>query len=212
MAIFAIVGTGGHGREAMALAQSMLRNGSLDDELIFVDLETCASGINGIRVVTTGQLLALDGKKFFNPAISSSSIRRKVVDEMTAAGLEPFSVVADNHCNLGHNRIGKGAIFSPFTTVTVNVTIGDYFHANNYAGVSHDCVIGDYVTFGPGVRCNGAVTVEDNVFVGAGTVIRQSTPNERIVIGSGSTIGMGAVVTKSVPAHSLVFGNPARLR
>jgi acetyltransferase-like isoleucine patch superfamily enzyme len=46
--------------------------------------------------------------------------------------------------------IGDGAILSPFTCITSNVRIGKSFHANLYSYVTHDCIIGDYVTFAPG--------------------------------------------------------------
>lgn len=41
---------------------------------------------------------------------------------------------------------------------------GRHFHANLYSYVEHDCVIGDFVTFAPGVKCNGNVVVEDYAY------------------------------------------------
>ena len=212
MATYAIVGTGGHGREAMAIAQQMPDIRDAPNDFVFVDVENVGSEVNGVPVLSFDQFVARDGDKYFNPAISSSSIRRKVVEEMAAADVRPFSIFANTFCNLGSNAIGSGAIFSPFTTVTVNATIGDYFHANNYSGVSHDCVIGDFVTFAPGVKCNGAVTIEDGAYIGAGAVIKQSTSDRRIEIGAGAVVGMGAVVTKNVQAGTTVYGNPATVR
>jgi len=80
-----------------------------------------------------------------------------------------------------------------------------------YSYVEHDCVIGDYVTFAPGVMCNGNVVIEDHVFVGAGAMLRQGGSSVPLVIGCGATVGMGAVVTRSIAAGSTVAGNPARL-
>lgn len=48
------------------------------------------------------------------------------------------------------------------------------------------------------------VTIEDNVWVGAGAVLLPG-----IRLGSGSVIGAGAVVTKNVSPGSIVAGNPA---
>ena len=48
-----------------------------------------------------------------------------------------------------------------------------------------------------------AVTIEDNVWVGAGAVLLLC-----ITLGSGSVIGAGALVTKDVPSENIVAGIP----
>jgi acetyltransferase-like isoleucine patch superfamily enzyme len=50
------------------------------------------------------------------------------------------------------------------------------------------------------------VTIEDDIWVGAGAVILRG-----VRVGRGSVIGAGSVVTKSVPPYAIVVGNPARL-
>ena len=52
----------------------------------------------------------------------------------------------------------------------------------------------------------GKVTIGDDVFVGAGSII---LPGERI--GDRVIIGAGSVVTKSIPDGSVAAGNPARV-
>ena len=86
--------------------------------------------------------------------------------------------------------------------------LGLHLNLNSYIG--HDCDIGNWVTFGPNVACNGNVIIEDHVYIGTGALIRQGTPDKPLVIGAGAVIGMGAVVTKSVPPGVTVIGNPAR--
>lgn len=118
-------------------------------------------------------------------------------------------MIAANSVQLDGNRIGEGAILCPFTMVTSNATIGRFFHANIYSYVAHDCVIGDFVTFAPGVMCNGRVRVEDHAYIGTGVVLREGAPDRPVVIGAGAVVGMGAVVTKSVAPGAVVVGNPA---
>jgi acetyltransferase-like isoleucine patch superfamily enzyme len=95
-------------------------------------------------------------------------------------------------------------------TLTSNIRIGRHFHANLYSCVEHDCVIGDFVTFAPGVRCNGNVHIGDHAYIGAGAIIRQGVAGAPVEIGAGAVIGMGAVVTRSVAPGMVVAGNPAR--
>lgn len=49
------------------------------------------------------------------------------------------------------------------------------------------------------------VTIEDDVWIGAGAIIM---PN--VTIGRGSVIGAGSIVTKDVPPYEIFCGNPAR--
>lgn len=72
---------------------------------------------------------------------------------------------------LDSNEIAEGAVLSPFVTITSNAKIGKHFHANIYSYVAHDCVIGDFVTFAPGVKCNGNVVIEDHAYIGTGLLL-----------------------------------------
>jgi sugar O-acyltransferase (sialic acid O-acetyltransferase NeuD family) len=144
-------------------------------------------------------------------AIANSQVREKIVRRCEDDGINFFEVRASNVVQMDNVQLGEGAILCPFVTLTSNITIGRHFHANLYSYVEHDCVIGDFVTFAPGVMCNGNVHIEDHVYIGAGAMIKQGSPDVPLVIGRGAVIGMGAVVTKSVSPGVTVIGNPARI-
>lgn len=208
--LYAVCGAGGHGREAMPLARLMLATKDNGAELVFVDENPPAAVVNGCAVLTYQQFLEADAsEKYVNVAIGRSATRQKVAERCASDGMHFFSIVAQNVVTMDQVQIAEGAILSPFVTLTCNIRIGKHFHANYYAHVSHDCVIGDYVTFGPGARCNGNVVVEDHAYVGSGAILRQGEPGNPLVIGRNAVVGMGAVVTKSVPPGVTVVGNPA---
>lgn len=50
------------------------------------------------------------------------------------------------------------------------------------------------------------ITIEDDVFLGAGVIVLHG-----VTIGRGSVVGAGAVVAKSVPPYCIAAGNPARV-
>ena len=77
-----------------------------------------------------------------------------------------------------------------------------------YAYVAHDCVLGNYVTLSPGVKCNGNVKIGDNVFIGAGAIIRPGNGDSPLTIGDGAFIGMGTLITRDVEPYARVL--PAR--
>jgi sugar O-acyltransferase (sialic acid O-acetyltransferase NeuD family) len=180
-------------------------------QLVFVDDEPPAEAINGHAVLTFDQFLEADASsKFIAIAISDGKVRESLAKRVSEHGITPWSVPASNVVVMDQVTIGEGALLSPFVTLTSNIKIGRYFHANLYSYVEHDCVIGDFVTFAPGVKCNGNVVIEDYAYIGAGAILRQGKPGQPLVIGRGATVGMGAVVTKSVPPGVTVVGNPAR--
>lgn len=155
--------------------------------------------------------MALPGHRRFNIAIGNSLARGRISDLCVSAGAVPFEIKASNVVVLDRNVIGAGAILSPFCTITSNASIREIF-SREYLFVccALDCLIGDFVTFAPGVKCNGNVHIEDHAYIGTGAVLKQGTPDKPLVIGKGATVGMGAVVTKDVPANATV-GNPARV-
>ena len=126
------------------------------------------------------------------------------------------------------NPIGgmEHCIFASYGEGTIK--LGDNIGISNAAIVSRKLVsIGDNVKIGGGVKiydtdfhslnvdcrknrdldqgiCK-AVIIEDDVFIGAHSIILKG-----VNIGRGSIIGAGSVVTRSVPAGEVWAGNPAR--
>ena len=210
---FAIFGASGCGRGVLPLVRHQLQ-ASLDAgaaDLVFVDDHPPSPVVNGHRVLTHAQWLSEPASsRQINVAIANSHVREQLVQRCATYGLRFFEVRAANVVQLDDVQLGEGAVLCPFVTLTSNIRIGQHFHANVYSYVEHDCVIGDYVTFAPGVKCNGNVRIEDHVYIGAGAIIKQGLPGAPLVIGRGAVVGMGAVVTKSVPPYVTVVGNPAR--
>jgi len=211
-ATFAVFGASGFGREVMPLVRQQLQSASTPWELVFVDDNPPAQQLNGHRVLTYAQWLAEPAaSRHISLAIANSAVRAELAKRCSADGVGFLEVRANNVIELDDVQIGDGAIFNPFVTLTSNIRIGQHFHANIYSYVAHDCVIGNFVTFAPGVMCNGNVRVEDHAYIGTGAVIKQGKPGDPLVIGRGAVVGMGAVVTKSVAPGTTVVGNPARV-
>ena len=196
----------------MPLARAQLKNAGMPlSRLVFIDDNPSVAEVNGHRVLTYANFLAEEAsERFVAIAIASSAVREKLATKCLANGIKPWAVTASNTVIMDEVFIDEGALLSPFVTLTSNIRIGKYFHANLYSYVEHDCIIGNYVTFAPGVKCNGNIVIEDHAYIGTGAVIKQGKPGEPLVIGRGAVVGMGAVVTKNVPAGATVVGNPAK--
>lgn len=209
--VIGIYGASGFGREVLP----MVREQTAHQRPVFVfidDNATSGEKLNGHFVYNWTEFLELPAQeKSAAIAIADGRIRLLLANRCKEKGIPLFEVVAPNVIVGDEVTIGEGSILQPFVTLTSNIIIGRCFHANIYSYVAHDCQIGDFVTFAPGVMCNGNVHVGDGAYIGSGAVLRQGTPEKPLKIGVNSVVGMGAVVTKDVPNGVTVIGNPARI-
>lgn len=211
--LYGVYGASGCGRGVMPFArQELLREGVPLERLVFIDDGYPQAEANGHRVVKYEEFLATPAEeRRVVLAIADSAVRSSLASRCAGDGIGAWTVAAQNVVVMDDVIIGAGAILCPFVTLTSNIRIGKHFHANLYSYVEHDCTIGDYVTFAPGVKCNGNVVIEDFAYLGSGAVIKQGRPGCPLRIGRGAVVGMGAVVTKDVPVGVTVVGNPARV-
>lgn len=212
--IFGLFGAGGFGREVMPYVKgSVARTLGVSTDVVdafFVETwEPSDSEVNGYPLISMEKFFQLEGLRYFNVAVGDGRVREAIANEVGSSA-EALSIHAPQTIFLDNNVIGAGSVFCPNAMVTSNATIGRFFQANIYSYVAHDCVIGDFVTFAPGVRCNGNVHIHDYAYIGTNAIIKQGTPDKPLRIGAGAVVGMGAVVTKDVPDGVTVIGNPAR--
>lgn len=201
-----VYGAGGCGRGIMPLARSM--DALASDRLVFIDDGSQANGyVNGQAVISFAEFADdLAPAKQIAIAVADPIVRFEIATRMAKQSIPLVSIWSQNCCMMDDVQIGEGALVSPYVTFTSNIRVGRCFHANLNSYIEHDCVIGDFVTFAPGIRCNGNVTIGDFAYIGAGAMIRQG-----LTIGSGAVVGMGAVVVKDVPDGVTVVGNPAKI-
>jgi sugar O-acyltransferase (sialic acid O-acetyltransferase NeuD family) len=205
--LIGIYGASGFGREVAPLVKQAHAGATI----VFLDDAPKAKALNGLPVWTFDRFLGEPAaERSAAIAIADSHVRQKLDQRCRDAGVAPLAVRHPSVVELDDVVIGDGAVLCSFVTLTSNILIGRSFHANIYSYVAHDCRIGDFVTFAPGVMCNGNVHIGDHAYIGTGAVIRQGTPDKPLTIGAGAVVGMAAVVTKDVPPGITVVGNPAR--
>ena len=210
--LIGVYGASGFGKQVMPILK--LQYPTLDKGcFVFIDDSNVIKELNNHLVLTYESFLNHPAtNKSVAIAIADSKIRKFLVGRLAKDNISSLIVRAPTAVILDSDtiEIGEGSILCTYVCLTSSLKIGKYFHANMYSYITHDCVIGDYVTFAPRVSCNGNVHIHDHVYIGTGAVIKQGKPDKPLVIGEGAIVGMGAVVTKDVPAGAVVVGNPAR--
>lgn len=196
----AIFGTGGMGREAFDIAASLIAI----DQIVFV-VDQPNGAVLGIPTISPTQLEPNDEILL---AIGNSEARRALAERFAG---HPFATLVANSAIISPSaHIGEGACICEQAVINNSAMIGRHFQANVFSQVSHDVLIGDFVTVSPRASVNGWVEIGDEAFVGAGAIIRNGSPDRRLKIGKGAIIGMGAVVVKDVPEGATVMGVPAQ--
>jgi sugar O-acyltransferase (sialic acid O-acetyltransferase NeuD family) len=204
-----IVGAGGHGRETLDIVEACNEATATPayEFVGFVATEADPSLLErrGAQLLgDVGDLKNLDARYVLG--IGTSETRRELDARLSADSCEAVTLVHP-HATCGSDlRIASGVLMAAGARVTTNIELGRHTHLNVNAVVSHDCVVGDYVTLSPGVLINGNVVLEEGVFLGTGAVV---LPGRRI--GAWARIGAGAVVTDDVPPGATAVGVPARV-
>jgi sugar O-acyltransferase (sialic acid O-acetyltransferase NeuD family) len=197
-----IVGAGGHGRELLDIVEAhpdwelrgFVADPAPDPELL---------ARRGAAYL--GSVADIPRDVPYTIGIGDGDVRRRIDAELTALELQA-AVLIHPAATLGaDNRLAPGTQIAAGGRVTTNVALGRHVQINVNAVVSHDCRVGDYCTLSPGVHLNGAVTLGDGVFMGAGAI---AIPD--VSIGEGAVIGAGAVVIDDVPPGVTAVGVPAR--
>lgn len=148
--------------------------------------------------------------KMFNDSLpEEGSKRKRIIEKLFGKTGDKFYIESPFHCDYGFN-----------------IEWGENSYAN-FDCIILDCApvkIGKNVLIAPNVRIFTAthpidprlrlqgvefakpVTIEDNVWIGGGTII-----NPGVTIGENSVIGSGSVVTKSIPPSVVAAGNPCKV-
>lgn len=125
------------------------------------------------------------------------------------------------------SKVGSNcSVYPPFyCDYGYNIQVGDNFFANRNCTILDvaPIFIGNNVMLGPGVMIIAAlhpvdcslrnlgyglglpVTIGDNVWIGAGSII-----NPGVKIGDNTVIGSGSVVTHDISSNVLAAGNPCK--
>jgi sugar O-acyltransferase (sialic acid O-acetyltransferase NeuD family) len=203
-----IFGTSGMAREASDIADA------LGLSVVFVardsaELATFAEHGDSI--------LESDMERFkdmpFVIGIGEGAIRRKIAAHF--AGKIKFGNLIHPTAIFGRGQRellerSQGIIISAGVRFTSNIVVGDFIIFNLNATVSHDCILGDFVTIAPQACILGNVEIKSRVWIGANATINQGTPVSKRMIGANALIGSGAVVLHDCDADSVYAGVPAR--
>lgn len=202
-----IVGSGGLGRELLqwikdinSMNPQWCIKGFINDIPDTLDQYECTHQILGSIIDWTP-----NENEVFACAIGDPAGKQKVVQRLKTKGGRFINIVHPTAIIGAHNSIGEGLIMFPYARITVNCKIGEFVTIQS-AGIGHDVQIGDYSTISSNCIVTGHVRIGKRVFMGSNATIIPKT-----LVEDDAYIGAGSVVVSTIKAGARVFGNPARL-
>lgn len=209
-----LFGAGGHAREVAQVVHDInhAQPGTWQLLGFMADPEAVASNPKPLPAPLLGnsqQALAAHPDAQCIIAVGDAQARRSIAARLLLQhpGLRFAILVHPRAWVASGVRVGQGSVVFAGTLINVDATLGAHNSINLACTISHDCVLGDCVSLGPGVHMAGAVTLGEAVDVGTGACFRP-----HVSVGANAVIGAGAAVVRNLPANCTAVGVPARLR
>ena len=202
-----IVGAGGFGREVLEIVNEINNEEPTWNVLGFIDNNRHALDNYDLEVgvLATEAEWQIRGEEKYVIAIASPTRRKEVATRLKAKGASFATIIAPS-VNIGkRTHIGEGVVIFGKTEISIDCKIGDFVFLNALDGIGHDCIIGNYCTFGPKVCISGATKMGECVNVGA---LASTYPG--VIVEDYATIGMNSCAIKRVKKGTTVVGVPAK--
>jgi sugar O-acyltransferase (sialic acid O-acetyltransferase NeuD family) len=183
-----LIGDGGHAREVMAQMGIKLDR-FVDDEYVSND---------------TFPISKLDPNKHEVMIAVADSKSRFDISQRLPKGIKFFTFVHPTSLIMDNVEIGEGSFIGCYSILTTNIKIGSHSILNRANHIGHDCRIGDFFSAMPGVIVSGNVTIQDLVYIGTNSSIK-----EKIKICDLTTIGLNSGVVKDINKSGVYVGTPA---
>lgn len=210
----AIYGAGGSAREVAWLAQQCAGNDFRPkyEVVCLIDDDPARHGelVNGIPIYGLPGLRQKFPSAKMVGGVGDSHARQKLMERAAEAGFAFESIIHPTALLSPSVEHGEGAVIYPGNILTTNLKVGRHLQTNVHCTISHDAIVGDYVTLGPGVHISGWVQLGDRVTIGAGATIINGSKTGRLTIGDDAVVGAGACVIRPVLPGVTVAGVPAK--
>ena len=186
----ALFGYGGHAREVAC---------QIDQEVtFFVDDEYANNIAKPISEFNPEEYVMM-------VAVADSHDRKAIVDKLPKETQYFTYIHPSVHIMDDNIEVGEGSFIGAGSILTTNIKLGKHALLNRGNHIGHDCFIGDYFSAMPNAVVGGNVWVDDKVYIGSCSNIREKT---KII--ANTTIGMNAAVVKNITESGVYIGVPAK--
>lgn len=206
----AIFGAGGFGREVACLINRINNQQPNTWNLIgFFDDDEKSWGAKNEYGKVFGGMDALN--QWSNPLNIAIAIGNPTVLELLRTKIINPNISFPNlidpnveFMDINHVKMGRGNVICMRSTISTNVSFGDFNLLNVAVGVGHDALFGDCNVVMPNVNISGGVQIGNGNLFGV-----KSTVLQYLKVGDHVKIGANSLLMRNAKSDSLYFGSPA---
>jgi sugar O-acyltransferase (sialic acid O-acetyltransferase NeuD family) len=202
-----IVGAGGFGREVLDTLRDINKINSTYKILgFFDDNRKKNSLVSDLKVLgNVDEIKKLSEDIYIVLALGNSETRKQIVKKIGEHNnwetiIHPTAIISNE------SSIGKGSIIQAFCLIASKAKVGNFIVMNAHSGCGHDTNIGAYCSIMSFCDIAGDSILEDGVFMGSGSKV---IPN--ISVKENSYLCAGSVIMKSILVSSKLIGNPGKV-
>jgi len=203
-----IFGAGGHAREIHQLVEDINAAGPAWEMVGFVvdAAFRVDRSVHGLPVLCGTEAVTAEPRPYVSVGIGIPAARRQAVGRLQSYASPAYPCLVHPHAWVANRAtIGEGTVVFAGSLINCGARVGCHVSVNLGVTISHDCVVEDFASLGPGVHLAGGVTIGACSDLGTGVSVRPG-----IRIGADCVVGAGAVVVADLPAGATAYGVPAR--
>lgn len=207
-----LVGAGDFARELLWICGELPRDKRSWDRMCFVDdnLETARArmhhyGIDVPIISKVADFVPSEGDVLIC-SIGDPRAKLTACECLLAKGGRFINVIHPSVEIASRSTLGRGVIITRLSSISVDVSVGDFVTINSYTGLGHDAVVGDGCTISAHCDITGHAHLERGVFLGSHAAVM---PGVRV--GAFAKVGAGSVAFRKVKSGETVIGVPAKL-
>lgn len=198
-----ILGASGHARSVIDI---IMQNNEYEVYGLIAGQEEL--GFWGIPVIGQDsdlQKIYNEGIQYAFVAIGNNAVRKKIANKLKGIGYQLINVFSKYSFISSYVILETGIVVMPGAVINAEARIGEGCIINTNASIDHDTIIGEYSHIAPGCAISGSTKIGRGCFLGTGTNVIDS-----IVIEDEVTVGAGSVVIRNISKGAKVVGVPAQ--
>lgn len=202
-----IMAAGGCGREVLQWALDINEKTPRWDFFGFLDYdEHMLDGKNSVaQIVGNDDSYEIQDNDEFICAVGNGSIRERIINKMEERGARFINLIHPTAIVARSAELGGGVVVYPYSLITADAYVGKGCIINMNCSIAHDVKMSDYCTISPNCDIAGMCTIGKHVFMGVGAHIIPS-----MTVEDDAYICAGSIVMTKVKAGAKVIGNPAK--